>query len=558
MPVAQWHYPFANQEEFKEQFPADYICEAVDQTRGWFYSLHAISTLLFDSECFKNVICLGLILDAEGQKMSKSRKNVTDPWDVINFHGADAMRWYLLSASPPGQERRFSSDLVAEVIRGFTLTIWNTYSFFVMYANLDGWDPKNDGLVEYSMLDRWLLSAMNTLVRDVTQAMETYDVLGATRPIETFVDQLSNWYLRRSRRRFWKSESDGDKNAAYKTLYQALVTISKLLAPSMPFIAEELYQNLVHKLDENSPISVHLSDWPVYYPDLIQEDLNKEMTLVMKLASLGHAARNKANRKVRQPLAEAAFSVGSAEERNIIEKYADILADELNVKNVRTLGKAGEAVTYPINPLPKQLGQKYGKKFPGIRDALNKLDGQLAAEQLLQGKSISIELEGDIFQIQPDEIEVRAQSREGYAIASEGAYLAALVTELTTELIHEGLAREFVRRVQDLRKDAGLDISDRIILYYQASEGLIAAVQSFILYIQGETLCTEIHEGSIPEDFSKSLDDFDGQTSGDWGSESLRKDKTEWVLGLSVFQNPNRKPSGTEENFDCCLFGIFL
>ncbi len=512
MPVAQWHYPFANQDEFKNQFPADYICEAVDQTRGWFYSLHAISTLLFDSECFKNVICLGLILDAEGQKMSKSRKNVTDPWDVINQHGADAMRWYLLSASPPGQERRFSSDLVAEVVRGFTLTIWNTFSFFVMYANLDGWNPKNDGLVEYSMLDRWLLSALNTLVRDVTQAMETYDVLGATRPIETFVDQLSNWYLRRSRRRFWKSESDGDKNAAYTTLYQALVTVSKLLAPSMPFIAEELYQNLVHKLDEDSPLSVHLADWPLYDSDLIQEDLNKEMTLVMKLASLGHAARNKANRKVRQPLAEASFSVGSAEERNIIGKYADILADELNVKNVRTLGKAGEAVTYTINPLPKQLGQKYGRKFPGIREALFKLDGQVSAEQLLEGKSISVEVDGEIFQIQPDEIEVRAQSREGYAIASEGAYLAALVTELSTELIHEGLAREFVRRVQDLRKDTGLDISDRIILYYKASEGLIAAVQAFDEYIKGETLSKEIYEGSIPEDLSKSQDDFDGQT----------------------------------------------
>ncbi len=512
MPVAQWHYPFANQEEFNHQFPADYICEAVDQTRGWFYSLHAISTLLFDSECFKNVICLGLILDAEGQKMSKSRKNVTDPWDVINQHGADAMRWYLLSASPPGQERRFSSELVAEVIRGFTLTIWNTYSFFVMYANLDGWNPKNDGLVEYSMLDRWLLSALNTLVRDVTQAMETYDVLGATRPIENFVNQLSNWYLRRSRRRFWKSESDGDKNAAYSTLYQALVTVSKLLAPSMPFIAEELYQNLVHKLDEDSPLSVHLVDWPLYDSDLIQEDLNKEMTLVMKLASLGHAARNKANKKVRQPLAEAAFSVGSAEERNIIEKYADILADELNVKNVRALGKAGEAVTYTINPLPKQLGQKYGRKYPGIREALFNLDGQVAAEQLLDGKTISVELDGEIIQIQPDEIEVRAQSREGYAIASEGAYLAALVTELTTELIHEGLAREFVRRVQDLRKDAGLDISDRIILYYKASEGLIAAVQSFIAYIKGETLSTEIVEGVIPEALLKSMDDFDGQT----------------------------------------------
>ncbi len=262
MPVAQWHYPYENQEEFKQQFPADFICEAVDQTRGWFYSLHAISTMLFESAAYKNVICLGLILDEEGQKMSKSRGNMVDPWEVINEHGADAMRWYLYTATPPGQERRFSSDLVGEVVRNFTLTLWNTYSFFVTYANLDGWLPDPAASPQYSDLDRWLLSALNTLVRDVTEAMETYDVPGATRPIETFVDQLSNWYLRRSRRRFWKSESDADKQAAYATLYEALVTLSKLLAPAMPFLAEELYQNLVRAIDPDACQSVHLEDWP--------------------------------------------------------------------------------------------------------------------------------------------------------------------------------------------------------------------------------------------------------------------------------------------------------
>ncbi|HEY4694260.1 MAG TPA: isoleucine--tRNA ligase, partial [Bellilinea sp.] len=346
MPYAQWHYPFEHVEEFKQQYPADYICEAVDQTRGWFYSLHAISTLLNDQVSYKNVICLGLILDGNGQKMSKSRGNVADPWEVLNASGADAMRWYLYTAGPPGQERRFSKDLVGEVLRNFTLTLWNTYSFFVTYANLDGWQPGQGQQPEYSDLDQWLRSTLHALVRDVTTAMENYDVLGATRPIEVFVDQLSNWYLRRSRRRFWKSESDGDKQAAYATLYEALVTVSKLLAPSMPFLAEELYQNLVAQPDATAVESVHLAKWPVFDPALVNDTLNKDMTLVMKLASIGHAARNKANRKVRQPLAEAAFSVGSADEVRVVLAYADLLEDELNVKHVRALDTAGEAVAY--------------------------------------------------------------------------------------------------------------------------------------------------------------------------------------------------------------------
>jgi len=511
MPVAQWHYPFEHQQEFKEHFPADYICEAVDQTRGWFYSLHAISTMLFEEECFRNVICLGLILDSEGQKMSKSRGNVTDPWDVINAHGADAMRWYLFTASPPGQERRFSRDLVGEVVRNFTLTLWNTYSFFVTYANLDHWLPDSERPVEYSSLDRWLLSAMHTLVRDVTEAFESYDVLGATRPIETFVDQLSNWYLRRSRRRFWKSESDADKQAAYATLYQALVTLSHLLAPSMPFLAEDLYQNLVRSVDPQAAQSVHLSQWPSYDAARIDEELNREMALVMRLASIGHAARNKANRKVRQPLAEAAFSVANVEEQRVLLRYADLLEDELNVKHVRVLGTAGEAVSFSLNPLPKQLGQKYGRLFPAIRQALLEMDPEQAARRLMEGKPLPLEVDSSRIEILPEEVEVRAQARAGFAVASEGAYLAALVTELTPELVQEGLAREFVRRVQDLRKQADLKISDRIHLYYSATPGMKQALRSFQDYIQGETLTVAWTEGSIPSGEPSTTDEFDGE-----------------------------------------------
>jgi len=512
MPYAQWHYPFEHSAEFNKQYPADYICEAVDQTRGWFYSLHAISTLLNDQVSFKNVVCLGLILDGNGQKMSKSKGNVADPWEVLSAHGADATRWYLYTAGPPGQERRFSSDLVGEVLRNFTLTLWNTYSFFVTYANLDNWQPGSGLAPEYSDLDKWLRSTLHALVRDVTTAMENYDVLGATRPIETFVDQLSNWYLRRSRRRFWKSESDGDKQAAYATLYEALVTVSKLLAPSMPFLAEEMYQNLVLQMDLTAPESVHLATWPAYDAALVNDRLNRDMTLVMKLASIGHAARNKANRKVRQPLAEAAFSVASLDEAKVVSAYADLLEDELNVKEVRTLDTTGEAVAYSLNPLPKQLGQKYGSRFPAIRKTLLNLEAEPAARILLDGRPLDLTVDGETFSILPEEVEVRVQSREGYAVAAEGAYMAALVTDLTPSLVREGLAREFVRRVQDLRKTADLQISDRIRLYYQVSAGLADAVSDFRDYIMAETLTIDLVNTLPPPEIAVAEAEFDGET----------------------------------------------
>ena len=512
MPVGQWHYPFENQKTFQEQFPADYICEAVDQTRGWFYTLHAISSLVFDSHSFKNVICLGLILDKDGYKMSKTRGNVVDPWDAINKHGADALRWYLYTASPPGQERRFSEDLVGEVVRNFTLTLWNTYAFFVTYANLDQWTPSQEATPAYSDLDRWLLSSLHTLIRDVTDAYENYNVLGATRPIEKFVDQLSNWYLRRSRRRYWKTESDADKAAAYATLYQALTALAYLLAPTMPFIAEDFYRNLVLSVNPDALQSVHLADWPAYDPDMIDEKLNREMETVMKLASLGHAARNTENLKVRQPLAEAAFVIGNLEEQNLVEDYADLLKDELNVKTVSMLGSASEAVSFSLNPLPKQLGQRFTAQYPQVRDALLELPADQSARKLLDGESLTIVVDGETHQVTPEEVEVRAEAKSGYAVASESAYLAALVTELTPALVHEGLVREFVRRVQSLRKDADLDIADRIRLYYTASEQLDAAIQAFGEYIKEETLAVELSTGETPEDLPMLQDEFDGES----------------------------------------------
>jgi len=400
--------------------------------------------------------------------------------------------------------------LVGEVIRSFTLTLWNVYSFFVTYANLD--KPTVSTLpIATSDLDRWLLSELNVLVRDVTEAYENYDVPNATRPIEGLVEKLSTWYLRRSRRRFWKSESDSDKQAAYSTLYTALVTVAKLLAPAMPFLAEELYQNLVRSLHHVSPESVHLAEWPEVLPEMIDESLNRDMALVMRLVSLGHSARQKANRKVRQPLAEAAFSVGNSFERKAVHTYADLFLDELNVKQVRLLDRSTEAVSHTIKPLPKQLGQKYGNKFPAIQRAILAMNSEEAAHTLLEGNPLKVQADGGTYDVLPHEVEVKAVAREGFAVAEEGAYVAALVTELTPELAQEGLAREFVRRVQDLRKSAELDVADRIDLFVEASPNLRSAMEAHQDYITAETLTSKLVFESPPEGAPVVEDAFDGE-----------------------------------------------
>jgi isoleucyl-tRNA synthetase len=511
MPFAQWHYPFENEDKLRTQFPADYICEAVDQTRGWFYSLHAISALLMDSVAYKNVLCLGLILDGEGKKMSKSLGNIVDPWDVIKVDGSDAFRWYLYTASPPGNERRFSVDLVSEVIRTFTLTFWNVYSFFVTYANLDM--PQLSAMARRSenILDRWLMSELHMLIRDVTRSYEEYDVTGATRPIQAFVEKLSTWYLRRSRRRFWKSDSDSDKQSAYATLHASLVSLSKLLAPAMPFLADELYQNLVRTVDASAPESVHLADWPVFDESLIDEGLNQNMELVIKLASLGHAARQKANRKVRQPLQEAAFSVGNLSERLAVQSLSDLIADELNVKTVRLLDAATEAVSHTIKPLPKQLGQKFGNRFPAIQKALLALDAEKAAPAFLAGQVVTVSDGTQTYEVEPGDVEVRAQAREGFSVAEEGAYVAALVTTLTPALVQEGRAREFVRRVQDLRKSANLDVADRVRLFVVAVDDLRAALEAHADYITAETLATSLEFQDAPAGAQVVTEALDGR-----------------------------------------------
>jgi isoleucyl-tRNA synthetase len=338
MPFAQWHYPFENQDTFKANFPADYICEAVDQTRGWFYSLHAISILLKEQPCFKNVICLGHILDSAGEKMSKSKGNVVRPEDVLATSGADALRWYMYTSSPPGNVRRFSKELVEEVVRKFLLTLWNTYSFFVTYANIDKFDPRTAASTEHRPeLDRWILSELNQLTDGVTRSLDEYDATVAGRKIEEFVDNLSNWYVRRSRRRFWKSENDTDKQSAYVTLYQCLITLAKLLAPLTPFVAEELYQNLVRPFDKDAPESIHLTDYPLADLSQVDEKLSAAVNLVVKITSLGRAARAKSNLKVRQPLAKVLVKVRTEPERAGLEQMATQVLDELNVKELNVV-----------------------------------------------------------------------------------------------------------------------------------------------------------------------------------------------------------------------------
>ncbi len=428
MPVAQWHYDFENQELFEQNKIADYICEAVDQTRGWFYSLHALSVLLFDRNCFRNVICLGHILDAKGEKMSKAKGNVVDPWTILDNQGADALRWYMLTSSPPGNVRRFSTEQVTEVVRRSLLTLWNTYSFFITYANIDRFDPAKAEIPQYSSeLDRWIISELNQLILEVSEALDSYDPVRAGRRIEEFVDYLSNWYVRRTRRRFWKGESDVDKLAAYFTLYHCLVTSAKLLAPFTPFIAEEIYQNLVRSVYPEAEESVHLCDFPVADVSKVDDRLASATRLAMKVSSLGRAARSKAGIKVRQPLPTIVVKTRLNSERESLEQLASQVLEELNVKEMEFAQDEAELIDKP-----------------------------------------------------------------GYAVVAEGEYVVAVETRIPPELLEEGMAREIVHRLQTMRRKAGFDIADYIITYYQTEAALEQVMQKFSQYIKQETLSRQL------------------------------------------------------------------
>ena len=428
--------------------------------------------------------------------MSKSRGNYVDPGEVLKVHGADALRWYFYIADPVGTERRFSLDLVGEMARKFLSTLWNTYVFFVTYALIDGYDPRLPSMpvAQRPPLDRWILSELNLLVERVDEALAGFEATRAARSLQEFVEYLSNWYVRRSRRRFWKSEKDEDKEAAYATLYQCLTTLSRLLAPFIPFLAEEIYRNLVCLVDGQAPESVHLSEFPQPDGSLIDRELMADTRLVMRLVSLGHAARNAAGLKVRQPLAQVLVKVQKPEEKEVLEALAEQILEELNVKAL-AFAQEEELVEYEVRPLPASLGPKYGPLFPRIKEALTKMEAQAVAQRVRRGEGVEVVVEERPLQLLPEELEVVANPREGLSVAEEGGYVVAITTALSDELIREGLAREVVRRIQILRKEADFRIEDNIITYFQADPFLCEVIREWEGYIKRETLSLALSEG---------------------------------------------------------------
>jgi isoleucyl-tRNA synthetase len=491
MPFAQLHYPFENEELFKERFPADFICEAIDQTRGWFYTLLAESTLLFDTSSYRNCVCLGLILDPEGQKMSKSKGNVVEPWDVISAHGADAFRWYYLTAQQPWSGYRFSVDTVGESVRQFLLTLWNTYSFWVLYANAEDLGPGDFEAAPEATddLDRWALSRLQATVTTVREHMDEFDCTTAGRAIADYVEELSNWYVRLSRRRFW----EGDR-AAFATLRHCLLEVAALLAPFTPFLAEEIHLNLAGGIGEELgelPDSVHLRNFPEPDAALVDADLEAAMEAVRLTVELGRAARAQAKAKMRQPLRRAVI-VANDVERAAISARADLVTAELNVKELDFVSEEADLVSYAVKPNYRSLGPRFGKRMPRVAAAVEALDPAHVARVMADGGEIGINVDGDEHTIGPEEVTLALQPLDGYEVEAEAGHAVALQLELDDELRCEGLAREIVHAVQNARKDAGLDISDRIELDLGGAEELLAAARQHEPYIAGEVLATSV------------------------------------------------------------------
>jgi isoleucyl-tRNA synthetase len=491
MPFAQFHYPFENEELFEERFPADFICEAIDQTRGWFYTLLAESTLLFDTSSYRNCVCLGLILDPEGQKMSKSKGNVVEPWDVIAAHGADAFRWYYLTAQQPWSGYRFSVDTVGESVRQFLLTLWNTYSFWVLYANAEDLGPNDfrSAPEPSDDLDRWALSKLQATVTSVTEHMDSFDCTAAGREIAEFVEELSNWYVRLSRRRFW----EGDR-AAFATLRHCLLEITALLAPFTPFLADEIHLNLaggqVEDLGE-LPDSVHLRDFPKPDAALADPGLEAAMEVVRLTVELGRAARAQARAKMRQPLRRAVIVANDAE-REAISARAELVKAELNVKELDFVSEESELVSYAVKPNYRSLGPRFGKRMPQVAAAVGALDPTHVAQVMSEGGEVGINVDGDEHALGADELSLSLQPLDGYEVEAEAGHAVALQLELDDELRREGLAREIVHAVQNARKEAGLEITDRIALNLGGDEVLLDAARAHEGYVSGEVLATEV------------------------------------------------------------------
>ncbi len=474
MPFAQWHYPFENREKFEKRFPADFISEAVDQTRGWFYTLLAISTCLFDTNPFENCIVMGHVQDKDGQKMSKHKGNVVDPWSVLNVQGADAVRWFFYSNAAPWLPNRFYAKAVEESQRKYMGTLWNTYAFFILYAQIDQFDPKDHPLsqVNLTLMDRWILSRLNSLVQAVDDHLQNYRITEASRAMIDFVDDLSNWYVRRSRERFWGKGMAGDKEAAFATLYHVLETMSRLTAPFTPFMAESMYQNLVCSVNPDAPESVHLTDFPVADPAMIDPEMEAHMKDLLAVVVQGRAARAESGLKVRQPLSRMIVSGVT-----LPEAYSALAGDELNVKSVEFTDDTTAFMTYSLKPQMRTLGKKYGKLLRSIGEKLTTLDGNEVVALLESGKALTFELEGTAVELMSEDVLTAPIRKPGYVVSSEKEVTVALDTNLTPELIAEGYAREIVSKVQTMRKESGLEVTDRIRVGVQTDS---AALQEAI------------------------------------------------------------------------------
>ena len=490
MPFAQHHYPFENKELFEQQFPANFISEAVDQTRGWFYSLLAESTLLFNKAPYKNVIVLGHVQDENGQKMSKSKGNAVDPFDALNKYGADAIRWYFYINSAPWLPNRFHGKAVVEGQRKFMSTLWNTYAFFVLYADIDNFDPTKYNL-EYDQLpvmDKWLLSRLNTTVQAVDNDLANYKIPEAARALQEFVDEMSNWYVRRSRERFWAKGMEQDKINAYMTLYHALVTIAKTAAPMIPFMTEDMYQNLVRSVDKDAIESIHLCDFPTVNEAWIDKDLEADMKELLEIVVLGRACRNTANIKNRQPIGTMYVKA----EKKMDKFYTDIIADELNVKEVKFADDVESFISYSFKPQLRTVGPKYGKLLGGIKQALTDIDGTAAMNELRTNGVLKLDINGNDVELTEEDLLIETAQTEGYVSESDGETSVVLDTNLTPELIEEGFVREIISKIQTMRKEAGFEVMDKIVVYAHGNDKIQDVMKAHEDEIKSEVLADEM------------------------------------------------------------------
>ena len=495
MPFAQHHYPFENKELFEQQFPADFISEAVDQTRGWFYTLLAESTLLFDRAPYKNVIVLGHVQDENGQKMSKSKGNAVDPFDALKTHGADAIRWYFYINSAPWLPNRFHDKAVTEGQRKFMGTLWNTYAFYVLYANIDEFNTLNYTL-EYkklSVMDKWLLSRLHTVINEVDENLEKYRIPEAARALQDFVDEMSNWYVRRSRERFWAKGMEQDKINAYMTLYTALVEISKAAAPMIPFMTEEIYQNLVRSVDKNALESIHLCDFPESDENWIDEELEANMKKVLDIVVLGRACRNESNIKNRQPIGKMYVKA----DYDLPDFYKDIITDELNVKKIEFTEDVRSFTTYIFKPQLKTVGPKYGKQLGAIKNYLSALDGNEAMDELEANQVLKFTAGDMEVELAKEDLLIEMTQSEGYVSQNDHGITVVLDTNLTPELLEEGFVREIISKVQTMRKEAGFEVMDKIALYVDKNEAVSDIIQKNREEIQSEVLANNVIFGKI-------------------------------------------------------------